>query len=279
MACWEVLTPRRHTPSDKLTRWMNNLTMSVINVLVLRVLFMSGAIGTAIYVEAEGWGLLNHLILPVWADGLLALFVLDLVVYGQHVLFHSVPFFWRMHKVHHSDIELDVTTGIRFHPGEMVISLFIKMGTIMLVGVSPGVVLIFEVLLNATAMFNHSNVTIPLTVDHWLRKLVVTPDMHRIHHSVISEESTRNYGFNLSWWDRAFGTYRHQPSLGHEHMPLGLEQYRDPGHLTWPHLLALPFLKDPNIQPSNQGALHNPEQVSERDRLKRMVKTEAKALM
>lgn len=251
--------------------------MSVINVLVLRVLFISGAIGTASVVEAEGWGLLNHLMWPEWVDGLVALIVLDLVVYGQHVLFHAIPFLWCMHKVHHSDIELDVTTGIRFHPGEMMISLLIKMGTILLVGISPGVVLLFEVLLNATAMFNHSNVSIPLTVDHWLRKLVVTPDMHRIHHSVISKESTRNYGFNLSWWDHTFGTYQHQPSLGHEHMPLGLEQYRDPGHLAWLQLLALPFLKDPNIQPSNQEALHNSKQISERDRLKRIGKTKAKA--
>ncbi|GJL55057.1 MAG: hypothetical protein NPIRA02_21890 [Nitrospirales bacterium] len=208
----------------------------------------------------------------------MALILLDLVVYGQHVLFHTIPLFWCLHKVHHSDTELDVTTGVRFHPGEMGISMLIKMGTIIVIGVSPGMVLMFELLLNATAMFNHSNVRIPLSLDQWLRWIVVTPDMHRIHHSVLAEETNHNYGFHLSWWDRAFRTYQRQPSLSHEHMPLGLEQFRDPAQLTWLHLLALPFMKEAEYQSTNHEAFNTGTHASPQSYVPKTVNPEVKVL-
>jgi len=274
MACWEVIAPRRQTPSYKSIRWMSNLTMSVINAVVLRVLFMSGAIGTAMFVETEGWGVLNHLMWPTWVDGLVALIVLDIVVYGQHVLFHTLPILWCLHKVHHSDIELDVTTGVRFHPGEIVISMLIKIGTVLVIGASPESVLIFEVLLNAMAMFNHSNVRIPLRLDRMLRWIVVTPDMHRVHHSIITEESNRNYGFNLPWWDRIFGTYLAQPSLGHDHMTIGLEWFRAPTQLTFTSLLTLPFVKEQVVQQPDQKALNHIAQGSKTGQVEKTVKTD-----
>ncbi|WP_447968024.1 sterol desaturase family protein [Nitrospira sp. M1] len=278
MGCWESLAPRRQTPSQKSTRWVINLGISGINVLVLRMLFMSGGIGTAIFAETTGWGFFNLVMWPEWVESLIALIMLDLVVYGQHVLFHTIPFLWSFHKVHHSDTALDVTTGVRFHPGEMGISMLIKMGTIIVIGVSPGVVLIFEVLLNATAMFNHSNIRIPLSMDQWLRWLVVTPDMHRIHHSVLAEETNRNYGFNLSCWDRAFRTYQRNPSLGHEYMPLGLEQFRNPTQLTVLRLLALPFIKEPEHKPLNHGVGDTDSYAIPHSRIKNTVKPAVKVL-
>ena len=227
-----------------------NLSMSVMNTIVLRALFTTGAIGAAIVAESEGWGLLNLMMEPAWVEILGAIILLDFVIYGQHVLFHSIPFLWSLHKVHHSDVEIDVTTGVRFHPGEIVISMLIKIGAIMVIGAPIAAVLIFEVLLNATAMFNHGNVHIPAQVDRKLRWILVTPDMHRVHHSVLPHECNRNFGFNLPWWDRVFGTYLNEPSKGHEGMAIGLEQYRDPTQLTWLNLIALPFVGENGNYPT-----------------------------
>ena len=249
MGCWEILTPRRQSQTKKSTRWIMNLSMSFMNTIVLRALFVSGALGVALIAENEGWGLLNLMMWPAWGEILAAIILLDFVIYGQHVLFHAFPFLWNLHKVHHSDVDIDVSTAVRFHPGEMVISMLIKIGAIMIIGASPAAVLIFEVLLNATAMFNHGNVRIPEQVDRMLRWIVVTPDMHRVHHSVISQECHRNFGFNLPWWDRMLGTYLHEPSQGHEQMTIGLGQYRDPTQLTLLNLLALPFVGEYENRP------------------------------
>lgn len=240
MAVWEMMAPRRQWNTAKAKRWVVNLTIVGFNSLLTRVLFASGALGAAILARQGEVGLFNQLNWPWWAELIIAVVVLDLVVYFQHVLMHAVPILWRLHMVHHSDLDVDVTTGVRFHPIEIALSMFIKIGAVILIGVSPTAVLMFEVMLNATSMFNHSNVRIPVQVDRMLRWIVVTPDMHRVHHSVIPRETNRNFGFNLSWWDRVLGTYLSDPSKGHEYMTIGLEQYRT--QLTWLGLVALPFV-------------------------------------
>ena len=248
------------------------------NSIILRIVFVSGAIGASLLAEQKGWGLLHFLIWPMWTEVIVAIVVMDLVVYSQHILFHKMPVLWRLHKVHHSDMEFDVTTAVRFHPVEIVISMLIKIGTIMVVGVSPSAVLIFEILLNATAMFNHSNVRIPLQLDRLLRWMVVTPDMHRVHHSVITEETNSNFGFNLPWWDGAFGTYLSQPCLGHEHMTIGLEQFRDPARLSWLGLLSLPYKAEPVIQRPIHDPHPNIESLSEENQFKMAVETKEEVL-
>ncbi len=240
MAVWEMMAPRRQWNTAKAKRWVVNLAIVGFNSLLTRVLFASGALGAAILAGQGEVGLFNQLNWPWWAELIIAVVVLDLVVYFQHVLMHAVPILWRLHMVHHSDLDIDVTTGVRFHPIEIALSMFIKIGAVILIGVSPTAVLMFEVMLNATSMFNHSNVRIPVQVDRMLRWIVVTPDMHRVHHSVIPRETNRNFGFNLSWWDRVLGTYLSNPSKGHEYMTIGLEQYRT--QLTWLGLVALPFV-------------------------------------
>jgi sterol desaturase/sphingolipid hydroxylase (fatty acid hydroxylase superfamily) len=221
---------------------MINLALVGFNTVFTRIILVSGAMGAAVLAGQGGVGLLHQVDWPLWGEVIIAIVVLDLVVYFQHALMHAVPILWRLHMVHHSDLDFDVTTGIRFHPIEIVLSMFIKIGSVILIGVSPIAVLMFEVLLNATAMFNHSNVCIPRKVDRLLRWFLVTPDMHRIHHSVIPRETHRNFGFNLPWWDRVVGTYLIAPSKGHEDMTIGLEQYQDSTQLTWLGLLALPFV-------------------------------------
>jgi len=242
MAVWEMMAPRRQWQTAKAKRWVINLAMVGFNTLFTRTLLTSGALGAAVLAGQREVGLFHQLDWPWWAELIIAMIVLDLVVYFQHVLMHAVPILWRLHMVHHSDLDIDVTTGVRFHPIEIALSMFIKIGAVILIGASPTAVLMFEVILNATSMFNHSNVCIPVRVDRMLRWIVVTPDMHRVHHSVIPRETNRNFGFNLPWWDRVLGTYLSDPSKGHEHMTIGLEQYRDPTRLTWLGLLVLPFV-------------------------------------
>ena len=244
MAGWEMMAPRRQWHTAKAKRWVINLALVGVNTFFTRALFASGALGAAILAMQGEVGLLHQLHWPMWVKVIIAVVVLDMVVYFQHVLLHAVPILWRMHMVHHSDLDFDVTTGVRFHPIEIAFSMSIKVGAVILLGAPPSAVLIFEVLLNATSMFNHSNVRIPKQVDRMLRWIVVTPDMHRIHHSIIPRETNRNFGFNLPWWDRMLGTYVSEPSKGHEHMTVGLEQYRDPTRLTWLGLVALPFVGD-----------------------------------
>ena len=249
MASWEVLAPRRRLATSKRRRWTANLAVVALNTMVVRLVFGAGAVGTAVFATEHGWGLLNLVNLFLWVEVVLAVIVLDLILYLQHVTFHAVPVFWRFHMMHHADLDCDVTTGVRFHPVEVAISMVIKLGAIIMIGASPAAVLAFEVLLNATSMFNHSNAHIPAAADRVLRWFLVTPDMHRIHHSILPQETNRNFGFNLPWWDRLLGTYWSVPEGGHEGMTLGLEQFRDPAQLTLMDMLMLPFVGNPGRYP------------------------------
>jgi sterol desaturase/sphingolipid hydroxylase (fatty acid hydroxylase superfamily) len=246
MALWEGLSPRRPLAASRWTRWINNLGMVAIDSVVLRLVMPATAISVASFVTPHGWGLFNVIGLSGWPAIVLGLITLDLVIYGQHAMFHAVPIFWRLHKVHHTDLDVDVTTGVRFHPAEVVLSMGIKMAVVFLLGAPVLAVLLFEVLLNGTSMFNHGNVYLWSGFDRWLRLFVVTPDMHRVHHSVIIRETNSNFGFNLPWWDRLFGTYRAQPAAGHDRMVIGIARYRNPKRLTLARLLALPFLPEPS---------------------------------
>jgi sterol desaturase/sphingolipid hydroxylase (fatty acid hydroxylase superfamily) len=242
MATLEALAPRRRRRTSKGARWLSNVSITFFNTLLVRLLFPAGAVAFAAAAEARGWGLFNVLDLPPLLETALAVVALDLVIYVQHVVFHLQPLLWRLHMMHHADLDIDVTTGARFHPLEILISMAVKFAAITTLGASPAAVIAFEVVLNAMAMFNHSNFALPLGADRAVRLLVVTPDQHRVHHSVIIRETNSNYGFNLSLWDRLFGTYRPQPLKGHEGMTIGLANYRDPHRLSLPRLLAMPFL-------------------------------------
>jgi len=218
----------------------------MLDTLLSRIVAPTGAVGFALFAEMRGWGLFNFITWPAWLELLLALLVLDLAIYVQHRVFHYVPVLWRLHRLHHADLDVDVTTGARFHPIEILLSLGIKFFVIVPLGAPPLAVLLFEIGLNATSMFNHSNVLVPPAIERWLRWLVVTPDMHRVHHSILRRETDSNFGFNLPWWDRLFRTYRPQPETGHETMTLGVEQFRDPKELRLDRMLAQPFRQDEN---------------------------------
>jgi sterol desaturase/sphingolipid hydroxylase (fatty acid hydroxylase superfamily) len=253
MALWELLAPRRSLTTSKASRWFANLTIVACNTAVVRLLFPILPVGLALMTQKSGWGLLNYLHLPYWLAVVSGVILLDLIIYLQHVMFHAVPALWRLHMMHHADLDIDVTTGLRFHPIEIFISAVIKLAAVMVLG-PPGIaVLVFEVLLNATSMFNHSNARLPLNMDRVVRLFVVTPDMHRVHHSVAIKETNSNFGFNLPWWDRLFGTYRDQPFAGHLKMTIGLSQFRDASRLTLPWMLALPFIGEPGKYPINRG--------------------------
>jgi len=242
MGTWEVLAPRRALTVSKAVRWFNNLSLVALNTLLLRWLFPTAAVGMALMAGDKGWGLLNVYPLPFWQAVLVSVVVMDLVIYLQHLMFHAVPLFWRLHRVHHADLDYDLTTGARFHPIEIILSMFIKFAAILLLGPPVVAVVVFEVLLSSMAVFNHANIRLPLGLDRVLRLLVVTPDMHRVHHSVYDDEANSNFGFNLSWWDKIFGTYRDQPRDGHERMTIGIRKYRSPKRVTWlTGLLLLPF--------------------------------------
>jgi len=245
LALWEWLAPRRDRAFARRARWPHNVGLLLGDVVVLRVVAPGAAIAVALAGEARGWGLLNAAGLPGWIAVPLAVALLDLAIYFQHVTFHAVPALWRLHRVHHSDLDVDVTTGTRFHPIEILISTAIKCAAVAAIGAPAVAVLIFEVLLNATAMFNHANVRMPAGLDRLLRWLVVTPDMHRVHHSVVYNESSSNFGFNLPWWDRLFGTYRAQPAAGHRRMTLGVDAFRTPADLRLDRLLLQPFRDTP----------------------------------
>lgn len=249
---WELMAPRRPLTTSKTVRWVSNLGITFLNPLVVHLLFPILAVGMALKAHENGWGLLNSIELPYWLLLVIGVAVLDLIIYLQHVMFHAIPLLWRLHMVHHADLDYDVTTGLRFHPIEIVLSMMIKLSAVALLGPPVMAVLVFEILLNATAMFNHGNIHLPLKLDHVLRLIIVTPDMHRVHHSVIIRETNSNFGFNLPWWDRLFGTYQDQPARGHTNMTIGLAQFRDAKKLTLPWLLALPFIGDPGRQPINR---------------------------
>jgi sterol desaturase/sphingolipid hydroxylase (fatty acid hydroxylase superfamily) len=242
VAVWEVVAPRRALTDRKGRRWFSNLALVAIDTAAVRFLVPVLPVGMAYLAQQRGWGLLNLFVLPDWCKIVLAVAALDFVIYLQHVLFHFLPILWRVHRMHHTDLDIDVTTGNRFHPIEIVISIGIKLAAVTLLGPPAGAVLIFEVVLNSTAQFNHGNIRMPETIDRWLRLVVVTPDMHRVHHSVIPRETNSNFGFNLPWWDRLCGTYRPQPELGHAGMSIGLKEFRDPAKLSLPRLLIQPFI-------------------------------------
>jgi sterol desaturase/sphingolipid hydroxylase (fatty acid hydroxylase superfamily) len=223
---------------------MGNIGVVVLDTLLVRLLFPTTAVGLALIAEARGWGLFHALELPTWVTVLLAVAALDLAIYLQHVLFHAVPVLWRLHRMHHADLEIDVTTGTRFHPIEILLSMGIKLGVVAALGTPALAVLVFEVLLNATSMFNHSNVRMSPRLDRAIRWIVVTPDMHRVHHSIVARETNSNFGFNLPWWDRLFGTYRDQPAAGHEEMIIGIEQFRQLTEQRLDRMLTQPFRND-----------------------------------
>jgi len=244
MALAESLFPRRSLIVSKPLRWWNNLGLFALNTLVARLLLPIGAVGVAQVAEANGWGFFNQLDMPGWLAIVLAFVLLDFTIYLQHVLFHAIPALWQLHRVHHADLDIDASTGLRFHPLEIALSLGIKLVVICLLGAPLWSVLTFELLLNATSLFNHANVRLPTWLDRVLRLIVVTPDMHRVHHSIDVRETNTNFGFNLPWWDYLLGTYLAQPKKGHEAMTIGLAEMRDETYtqrLRW--MLVLPFLK------------------------------------
>ena len=249
MALWEGLAPRRHQAVGRRRRWPGNLGIVVFDNLLLRLIFQSAAIGMALFAASRGWGLLHVLPVPAWLAVIVSVLLLDLAIYLQHVLFHAVPLLWRLHRMHHADLEFDVTTGVRFHPIEILLSMAIKVGVVALLGAPAVAVLIFEVLLNATSMFSHGNVRLPQRLDRVLRWIVVTPEMHRVHHSIVPRETNSNFGFYTSWWDRLLGTYRAQPEAGHEGMTIGIDQFRDPRELRLDRMLLQPFRDDDRSYP------------------------------
>jgi len=244
-ALWEAVAPRRRRAFARARRWPHNLALVALDTALLRLLIPGAALGVALAAQARGWGLLNAAALPAWVAVALAVVLLDLVIYLQHVMFHALPALWRLHRVHHCDPDFDVTTGARFHPLEILLSALVKMAAVAALGAPPLAVLAFEVLLNATSMFNHANARLPLAPDRWLRLLVVTPDMHRVHHSVLREETDSNFGFSLPWWDRLFGTYRAQPAAGHEAMAIGVAGLRGADALRIDRLLLQPLRAQP----------------------------------
>ncbi len=252
MAVWELAAPRRRQDIPRVIRWTNNLGLVVIDTIVLRLSFPILAVGLAVIAQDRGWGLFNIVEVPGWVAVLVSIIILDLVIYLQHVMFHAVPALWRLHRMHHADLEFDVTTGLRFHPVEILLSMGIKLAVVMALGPPAVAVLIFEVLLNATAMFNHSNVRLPTFLNRVLRLIVVTPDMHRVHHSIRPEETNSNFGFNLPWWDRLLGTYKAQPKAGHEGMSIGIKQFRTRRDLWLDRMLVQPIKGPASGYPINR---------------------------
>ncbi len=241
MAMYEVAWPRRDLVLGRGRRWITNLFIVVLDSVLVRLVFPLAAVGAALWAGETGTGLFNALGLPVWIAGVAGFLILDFAIWAQHLIFHKVPILWRVHRVHHSDRDIDVTTALRFHPIEILLSMAIKIGIVVALGIPAFAVFVFEVVLNGMAMFNHANVRIPVRVERWLRLLVVTPDMHRVHHSIIHRETDSNYGFNLSVWDRAFGTYVAQPEKGHDGMTIGLAEHQSdaPSRIGW--ALMFPF--------------------------------------
>ena len=242
VAFWEFAAPRRSLTVSKTLRWASNLGLVVLNTLLLRLLFPMAAVGIAAFCTNNGWGLLNHFQVPFWVAVPLAVIAMDFVIWLQHVMVHAVPALWRLHRVHHADLDYDVTTGSRFHPLEIALSMLIKVATITVLGPPVVAVVVFEVLLNATSMFNHGNIRLPAALDRVLRWMLVTPDMHRVHHSIEDDETNSNFGFNLPWWDRLLGTYRDQPRAGHEAMTIGIRGHTDQREVArLDGMLLLPF--------------------------------------
>jgi sterol desaturase/sphingolipid hydroxylase (fatty acid hydroxylase superfamily) len=252
MGVWEWLAPRRPLSTSKSRRWRANLGIVALDTAAVRLLLPFTAVGMALLARARGWGLLNQFELPYGLELLIGVLVLDCVIYFQHVVFHAVPTLWRLHRMHHSDLDFDVTTGVRFHPIEIMLSMGIKLAAIAVLGPPALAVLVFEIALNATSLFNHGNVRLPAGIDRVLRWFVVTPEMHRVHHSNLPHETNSNFGFSFPWWDRLFGTYRAQPERGHLGMTIGLDEFRDPGTLNFSRLLLQPFRGQVGKYPINR---------------------------
>ncbi|MBI3434091.1 MAG: sterol desaturase family protein [Proteobacteria bacterium] len=244
MALWEIMAPRRQLKVGRRPRWPGNLAVLALDAAFVRVLLPVAAVGIALLAAERGWGVLRYLDWTAWVDAIAGFLVLDLAIYVQHMIFHRVPVLWRLHRMHHADLDIDVTTGLRFHPVEILLSMLIKMAIVVLVGIPALAVIAFEIVLNATSMFNHSNAAMPLWLDRVVRLFLVTPDMHRVHHSVDPRETHSNFGFNVPWWDRLFGTYRAEPVAGHQGMTIGLPIFRDRNELRIGRLLTQPF-RDP----------------------------------
>jgi sterol desaturase/sphingolipid hydroxylase (fatty acid hydroxylase superfamily) len=242
VAFWELVAPQRRLTVSRALRWRSNIGLVILNTLLLRLMFPLAAVGMAAFSAANGWGLLNHFNVPYWLAVPLAVIAMDFVIWLQHVMVHAVPLLWRLHRVHHADPDYDLTTGARFHPIEIVLSMLIKVATIAVLGPPVLAVLIFEVVLTAAAMFNHGNIRLPVGLDRVLRWVIVTPDMHRVHHSVEADETNSNFGFNLPWWDRLFGTYREQPRAGQVGMTIGIHGHTDPREVArLDGMLLMPF--------------------------------------
>lgn len=244
MAIWEVVAPRRQLLIGRAARWPSNLGILLVDALTVRLLMPAAAVGAAAVAAQQGWGLFNLLALPYWLAVVLGFLLLDFAIYLQHVVFHHVPLLWRMHRMHHADLDIDTSTGLRFHPFEIVLSMLIKIALVLMLGIPALAVLIFEVVLNATSIFNHANVALPPRIEPIARWLVVTPQMHQVHHSIVRAETDSNFGFNLPWWDRLFGTYRGAPMAGEKGMTVGLPVFRDPTELRLDRLLTQPFRDD-----------------------------------
>jgi sterol desaturase/sphingolipid hydroxylase (fatty acid hydroxylase superfamily) len=255
MALWELLAPRRPWAVGRASRWPSNLGILVADVLAVRLLLPTAAAGVALVAAERGFGLFHVIGLPFWLAAPIGFLALDLVIYGQHVMFHHVPWLWRLHRMHHADLDIDVTTGVRFHPVEILLSLVIKIATVALLGIPAAAVVCFEVVLNATSMFNHANASLPRWLDRVARLMLVTPDMHRVHHSILRQETDSNFGFNLPWWDRLFGTYRAEPRAGHDGMTIGLPVFRDPGELRLDRLLTQPFRQPMDVETKAQSSV------------------------
>lgn len=252
MAVWEVTAPRRRRDIPRLIRWTNNFAIVIINAILVRLIFPATIMAFALVAEQREYGLLGLFQWPLWVKIPLAIVALDLAIYLQHVVFHAVPALWRLHRMHHADLEFDVTTGLRFHPVEIILSMAIKFAVVAAIGAPAVSVLLFEILLNGTSMFNHSNVRLPGRVDALLRWIVVTPDMHRVHHSIIPAETNSNFGFNLPWWDRLLGTYKAQPKMGHEGMTIGIEQFRTERDLWLDRMAVQPWRGPASGYPINR---------------------------
>ena len=244
IALWELIAPMRKLKISKKKRWLNNLVLVVLNTLVLRFIFPTTAVGVALLCNNYGLGILNVLDIPLWFKVVIAFLVLDFAIYTQHVLFHYLPLLWRFHKIHHIDLDYDVTTGLRFHPIEIVLSMLIKFAVICFIGAPVLAVVIFEVILNGLALFNHGNIRLFKRLDSFLRLFIVTPDVHRVHHSTVPSETNSNFGFNLIFWDKLLGTYKNQPKKGHILMDIGLEGYKDSNTTQrLKSMLKIPFLR------------------------------------
>lgn len=245
MAGWEALAPLRQRAVSRSLRWSNNLALVALDSVIVRMAFPVTAVSFAGLAAERGWGLINLLGLPFWPALIVSLLLLDLIIYLQHRLFHAVPLLWRLHRVHHADTEFDVTTALRFHPLEIMVSMGIKLAAIAALGAPAQAVLVFEVVLNGAAMFNHANIALPPKAERILRLVLVTPDMHRIHHSAQLEEMNRNFGFNLAWWDRLLGSYCPRPQQDQRAMPIGLDQFRTRRDLWLDRMLLQPLRGKP----------------------------------